>query len=85
MTHFIDIPVPHAMLCGVAAAECFAWEHGCERIEIASGDNRPKAHAFVRQLAIGSTLVDSSNRVRDVELASLMNALFSIFYKEAIS
>jgi hypothetical protein len=35
-------------------------------------------------LVIGSTLVDSSNRVRDVELASLVNALFSIFYKKAI-
>jgi GNAT superfamily N-acetyltransferase len=30
----------------VAAAECFAWEHGCERIEITSGDHRPEAHAF---------------------------------------
>ena len=30
----------------VADAERFAWEHGCERIEITSGDHRSCAHAF---------------------------------------
>ena len=28
------------------AAEMFAWESGCIRVEITSGDHRPQAHAF---------------------------------------
>jgi GNAT superfamily N-acetyltransferase len=34
----------------VAAAECFAWEHGCLRIEITSGDHRSNAHAFYESI-----------------------------------
>jgi GNAT superfamily N-acetyltransferase len=30
----------------VAEAEAFAWNNGCARIEITSGDHRPDAHAF---------------------------------------
>ena len=30
----------------VEHAEAFAWEHGCARIEITSGDHRSGAHAF---------------------------------------
>jgi GNAT superfamily N-acetyltransferase len=30
----------------VAEAEEFAWENGCARIEIASGEHRVDAHAF---------------------------------------
>jgi GNAT superfamily N-acetyltransferase len=30
----------------VAEAEKFAWNNGCARIEITSGDHRPDAHAF---------------------------------------
>jgi GNAT superfamily N-acetyltransferase len=30
----------------VAEAEEFAWNNGCSRIEITSGDHRPDAHAF---------------------------------------
>jgi GNAT superfamily N-acetyltransferase len=30
----------------VAEAEEFAWNNGCDRIEITSGDHRPDAHAF---------------------------------------
>lgn len=30
----------------VAAAERFAWTHGCLRIEVTSGDHRLDAHAF---------------------------------------
>jgi GNAT superfamily N-acetyltransferase len=30
----------------VAEAEEFAWNNGCARIEITSGDHRPDAHAF---------------------------------------
>ncbi|RYD73986.1 MAG: GNAT family N-acetyltransferase [Verrucomicrobiaceae bacterium] len=30
----------------VAAAEQFAWTHGCVRIEVTSGDHRLDAHAF---------------------------------------
>jgi predicted N-acetyltransferase YhbS len=32
--------------CLVAAAEEFAWNNGCTRIVITSGDHRPDAHAF---------------------------------------
>jgi GNAT superfamily N-acetyltransferase len=34
----------------VAAAEAFAWEHDCRRVEITSGDHRDDAHAFYRAL-----------------------------------
>ena len=34
----------------VAAAEEFAWAHGCARIEVTSGDHRPDAHAFYEHL-----------------------------------
>lgn len=34
----------------VAAAEAFAREQGCERIELTSGDHRPGAHAFYERL-----------------------------------
>jgi ribosomal protein S18 acetylase RimI-like enzyme len=30
----------------IAEAEMLAWEHGCGRIEITSGDQRGDAHAF---------------------------------------
>jgi GNAT superfamily N-acetyltransferase len=30
----------------IAAAEKFGWSHGCERIEVTSGDHREDAHAF---------------------------------------
>jgi len=30
----------------IAAAEQFAWERGCVRIEVTSGDHRADAHAF---------------------------------------
>jgi GNAT superfamily N-acetyltransferase len=30
----------------IAAAEQFAWSHGCVRIEVTSGNHRPDAHAF---------------------------------------
>jgi GNAT superfamily N-acetyltransferase len=30
----------------IDAAEEFAWSHGCERIEVTSGDHRADAHAF---------------------------------------
>jgi GNAT superfamily N-acetyltransferase len=32
--------------CLMAYAEEFAWNNGCDRIEITSGDHRPDAHAF---------------------------------------
>jgi GNAT superfamily N-acetyltransferase len=34
----------------VAAAEAFAWNHDCQRIEVTSGDHRPDAHTFYSQL-----------------------------------
>ena len=34
----------------VAAAEAFAWQHDCRRVEITSGDHREDAHAFYRAL-----------------------------------
>lgn len=34
----------------VAAAEEFAWAHGCNRVEVTSGGNRPDAHAFYERL-----------------------------------
>lgn len=34
----------------VAAAEDFARQQGCERIELTSGDHRPGAHAFYERL-----------------------------------
>ena len=34
----------------VAAAEEFAWAHGCIRVEVTSGDHRPDAHAFYEHL-----------------------------------
>lgn len=34
----------------VEAAEAFAREQGCERIELTSGDHRPGAHAFYERL-----------------------------------
>ncbi|SRR6266540_1148185 len=34
----------------VAAAEGFAWEHDCRRVEVTSGDHREDAHAFYRAL-----------------------------------
>ncbi len=34
----------------VAAAERFAWEHQCGRVEVTSGDHREKAHAFYHAL-----------------------------------
>lgn len=34
----------------VAAAEEFAWAHGCTRVEVTSGDHRPEAHAFYEHL-----------------------------------
>ena len=30
----------------IAAAETLAWEHGCDAIELTSGDHRGDAHAF---------------------------------------
>jgi GNAT superfamily N-acetyltransferase len=34
----------------VAAAEKFAWAHGCIRVEVTSGDHRADAHAFYEHL-----------------------------------
>ena len=34
----------------VKAAEAFAWEHACQRIEVTSGDHRPDAHAFYQRI-----------------------------------
>src|SRR6266511_2382221 len=34
----------------VAAAERFAWEHQCGRVEVTSGDHRENAHAFYQAL-----------------------------------
>jgi len=34
----------------VAAAEAFAWSHGCTRVEVTSGDHRADAHAFYEHL-----------------------------------
>jgi GNAT superfamily N-acetyltransferase len=34
----------------VAAAERFAWEHQCSRVEVTSGDHRENAHAFYQAL-----------------------------------
>lgn len=34
----------------VAAAEAFAWDVDCRRVEVTSGDHRPGAHAFYRAL-----------------------------------
>jgi GNAT superfamily N-acetyltransferase len=34
----------------VAAAEAFAWDADCRRLEVTSGDHRPGAHAFYRAL-----------------------------------
>jgi GNAT superfamily N-acetyltransferase len=34
----------------VAAAERFAWEHQCGRVEVTSGDQREQAHAFYQAL-----------------------------------
>ena len=40
----------------VAAAECFAWSHGCIRIEVTSGDHRPDAHAFYEAVGYRSDI-----------------------------
>ena len=37
----------------VAAAEAFAWQHDCRRVEITSGDHRENAHVFYRALGYG--------------------------------
>ena len=34
----------------VKAAEAFAWEHACQRIEVTSGDHRRGAHAFYQRI-----------------------------------
>ena len=34
----------------VAAAEAFAWEHDCQRVEVTSGDHRENAHRFYHAL-----------------------------------
>src|SRR6267143_6739023 len=34
----------------VAAAEAFAWERDCRRVEVTSGDHREDAHTFYRAL-----------------------------------
>ena len=34
----------------VAAAEAFAWERECRRVEVTSGDHREDAHTFYRAL-----------------------------------
>jgi len=34
----------------MAAAETFAWEHECQRVEVTSGDHREDAHAFYARL-----------------------------------
>jgi len=34
----------------VAAAEAFAWEHDCRRVEVTSGDHREDAHRFYHGL-----------------------------------
>ena len=34
----------------VSAAEAFAWQHDCRRVEVTSGDHRPGAHAFYGKL-----------------------------------
>ena len=34
----------------LAAAEAFAWQHDCQRIEVTSGDHRPDAHSFYEKL-----------------------------------
>jgi GNAT superfamily N-acetyltransferase len=34
----------------VAAAEAFAWEHDCRRVEVTSGDHRETAHKFYHAL-----------------------------------
>ncbi len=34
----------------MAAAETFAWEHECQRVEVTSGDHREEAHAFYVRL-----------------------------------
>lgn len=49
------VVAPNYRQCGigrllVAAAEEFAWAHGCTRIEVTSGDHRPDAHAFYEHL-----------------------------------
>jgi len=44
----------------VSAAENFAWENGCVRIEVTSGNQRSDAHAFYK--AAGYGLDDHSHR-----------------------
>jgi GNAT superfamily N-acetyltransferase len=34
----------------VAAAEVFAWQRDCQRVEVTSGDHREDAHTFYRAL-----------------------------------
>ncbi|PYO92644.1 MAG: hypothetical protein DMD58_01460 [Gemmatimonadetes bacterium] len=34
----------------VAAAEAFAWQRDCRRVEVTSGDHREDAHTFYRAL-----------------------------------
>src|SRR6267143_1378466 len=34
----------------IAAAEAFAWEHDCRRVEVTSGDHREDAHKFYHAL-----------------------------------
>ena len=34
----------------VEAAEAFAWQANCRRVEVTSGDHRPGAHAFYERL-----------------------------------
>jgi len=34
----------------VGAAEAFAWEHDCRRVEVTSGDHREDAHRFYHAL-----------------------------------
>ena len=55
----------------VEAAEAFAWETGCVRIEVTSGDHRLGTHAFYR--AIGY-IVDERRFIKSAQPAAQLGA-----------
>src|SRR5207247_643498 len=50
----------------VAAAEAFAWQRDCRRVEVTRGDQRAGAHTFYRALGFArGTWVKESDRTPD--------------------
>jgi GNAT superfamily N-acetyltransferase len=54
----------------VAAAESFAADHGCLRMEVTSGDQRPDAHKFYQRRGYVDQTGKSSRFLRDLPTAN---------------